>query len=160
MGNFHPVPQASQSSFAPDESLDIGPLRSGRYSPSNSSVVSDDSGLDQTKPSRMLEVRKVRSFVDQVVLLITSQRKFCDAFGSPKLSARQHADMMAFFDLLESESISKFLRDHPCFDRYYIASVYVYFQRANLHAREYNARKFAMALHIANAMKVGLSFFN
>lgn len=82
------------------------------------------------------------------------QRTFCEAFDSPKLNARQHAGMMAFFDLLESEPLVSFLQKNPCFDRYYIASVYVYFQRANLHAREYNPRKFAMALHIANAMKV------
>ncbi len=62
--------------------------------------------------------------------------------------------MKVYLELLDSETVSAFLDDHPEFDRYYLACVFIYFQRARMHVREYNHRKFVLALHIVNAIKV------
>ena len=70
------------------------------------------------------------------------------------MNMRQRLGMLAFYELVESFPIHDFLQANPEFDRYYLACVYVLFQRASFHVREYNVRKFAMALHIVNAVKV------
>ena len=65
--------------------------------------------------------------------------------------------MLAFLELIDNDPMKSFLENHPEIDRYYIACCYVYFQRASLHIREFTPRKFALALHIVNAMKVGIT---
>ena len=75
-----------------------------------------------------------------------------------RLNQRQNECMQVFLDLIDSEPICGFLREHQEFDKYYLACVFVYFQRARMHVREYNPRKFALALHIVNAMKASCAF--
>ena len=61
--------------------------------------------------------------------------------------------MRSFLELLDSSTIRAFLDAHRDFDRFYVAGAYIYFQRAEMHDREYNPRNFAIAMHIMNAIK-------
>ena len=61
--------------------------------------------------------------------------------------------MRLFLELVDSAAVGAFLDKHRDFDRYYVAGAYIYFQRAELHDREYTPRNFAIAMHIMNAIK-------
>lgn len=69
--------------------------------------------------------------------------------GSKSLCFRQHQELQAFLSLLEHSFLQEFLSKDPCFqvsDKYLLAMVLVYFQRANLKLSEYTCSNLFLAL--------------
>ncbi|XP_010955421.3 speedy protein C isoform X1 [Camelus bactrianus] len=79
--------------------------------------------------------------------------------GSKSLCFRQHQELQAFLSLLEHSFLQEFLSKDPCFqvsDKYLLAMVLVYFQRANLKLSEYTCSNLFLALYLANDMEEDL----
>nr|XP_044618410.1 speedy protein C isoform X3 [Equus asinus] len=79
--------------------------------------------------------------------------------GSGSLRSRQHQELQAFLSLLEHSFLQEFLSKDPCFqisDKYLLAMVLVYFQRANLKLSEYTRSNLFLALYLANDMEEDL----
>ncbi|KAF5928189.1 hypothetical protein HPG69_018426, partial [Diceros bicornis minor] len=79
--------------------------------------------------------------------------------GSGSLRSPQHQELQAFLSLLEHSFLQEFLSKDPCFqisDKYLLAMVLVYFQRANLKLCEYTHSNLFLALYLANDMEEDL----
>ncbi|XP_008056242.1 speedy protein C [Carlito syrichta] len=79
--------------------------------------------------------------------------------GHGFLHFRQHQELQAFLNLLEDTFVQEFLSKDPCFrisDKYLLAMVLVYFQRANLKLSEYSHSNLFLALYLANDMEEDL----
>ncbi|XP_012862900.1 speedy protein C [Echinops telfairi] len=80
----------------------------------------------------------------------------CPGGSGESLLSRQH---QAFLHLLEDNFLQQFLSQDPCFqisDKYLLAMVLVYFQRAHLLLSEYTQSNFFLALYLANDMEEDL----
>ncbi|XP_016873199.1 speedy protein C isoform X1 [Homo sapiens] len=79
--------------------------------------------------------------------------------GNGFLRFRQHQEVQAFLSLLEDSFVQEFLSKDPCFqisDKYLLAMVLVYFQRAHLKLSEYTHSSLFLALYLANDMEEDL----
>nr|XP_012318423.1 speedy protein C isoform X2 [Aotus nancymaae] len=79
--------------------------------------------------------------------------------GNGFLRFRQHEELQAFLNLLEDSFVQEFLSKDPCFqisDKYLLAMVLVYFQRAHLKLSEYTHSSLFLALYLANDMEEDL----
>ncbi|XP_075398951.1 speedy protein C-like [Tenrec ecaudatus] len=83
----------------------------------------------------------------------------CPGRSGESLLSRQHQELQAFLRLLEDNFLQQFLSQDPCFqisDKYLLAMVLVYFQRAHLQLSEYTQSNFFVALYLANDMEEDL----
>ncbi|XP_064144993.1 speedy protein C [Loxodonta africana] len=83
----------------------------------------------------------------------------CPRGGSGSLLSRRHQELHTFLNLLEDSFIQQFLSRDPCFqisDKYLLAMVLVYFQRASLQLSEYTHSNLFLALYLANDMEEDL----
>ncbi|XP_006861141.1 PREDICTED: speedy protein C [Chrysochloris asiatica] len=83
----------------------------------------------------------------------------CPGRDSTSFLSRQHREFQAFLHLLEDNFLQEFLSKDPCFqisDKYLLAMVLVYFQRANLQLSEYTHSNLFLALYLANDMEEDL----
>ncbi|XP_033062862.1 speedy protein C isoform X1 [Trachypithecus francoisi] len=79
--------------------------------------------------------------------------------GKGFLRFHQHQEVQAFLSLLEDSFVQEFLSKDPCFqisDKYLLAMVLVYFQRAHLKLSEYTHSSLFLALYLANDMEEDL----
>uniref|UniRef100_A0A8C8YGI8 Speedy/RINGO cell cycle regulator family member C n=1 Tax=Prolemur simus TaxID=1328070 RepID=A0A8C8YGI8_PROSS len=79
--------------------------------------------------------------------------------GNGFLHTRQHQELQAFLNLLEDGFVQDFLSIDRCFrisDKYLLAMVLVYFQRAHLQLSEYTHSNLFLALYLANDMEEDL----
>uniref|UniRef100_A0A8C5VYC2 Speedy/RINGO cell cycle regulator family member C n=2 Tax=Microcebus murinus TaxID=30608 RepID=A0A8C5VYC2_MICMU len=79
--------------------------------------------------------------------------------GNGFLHFRQHQELQAFLNLLEDSFVQDFLSTDCCFrvsDKYLLAMVLVYFQRAHLKLSEYTHSNLFLALYLANDMEEDL----
>ncbi|XP_053417010.1 speedy protein C [Nycticebus coucang] len=79
--------------------------------------------------------------------------------GTGFLHSRRHKELQAFLNLLEDSLVQEFLSKDPCFwisDKYLLAMVLVYFQRAHLKLSEYTHSSLFLALYLANDMEEDL----
>ncbi|XP_068412302.1 speedy protein C [Eschrichtius robustus] len=79
--------------------------------------------------------------------------------GGESFHFRRHQELQAFLNLLEHSFLQDFLSKDPCFqisDKYLLAMVLVYFQRANLQLSEYTHSNLFLALYLANDMEEDL----
>ncbi|XP_043825746.1 speedy protein C [Dromiciops gliroides] len=76
--------------------------------------------------------------------------------GTGNLPSRQRQEVLAFLNLLEDSYLQQFFATDRCFqisDKYLLAMVLIYFQRAGLQLSEYTHSNLFLALYLANDME-------
>ncbi|KAM6216997.1 LOW QUALITY PROTEIN: speedy protein C-like [Rhynchocyon petersi] len=79
--------------------------------------------------------------------------------ASRTVVSRPDQELQTFLNLLEDNYLQEFLSKDPCFqisDKYLLAMVLVYFQRASLQLSEYTPSNLFLALYLANDMEEDL----